>query len=198
MLPVLARLDASLHVLFTTGTVTSARLLAQRLPELGLDHRVTHRFVPLDVPRWVARFLAHWRPDAAAFVERELWPNLLAACRARQIPRARQRADVRRAASRDGGALPGFARPMLGGFACVQARSAADAERLRRLGAANVTAPGDLKFAADDLPADPDAAGPPARALPAARSGSRPAPIRARRRWPPASMPPWRPRIPAC
>ena len=45
-----------------------------------------HRFVPLDVPAWVGRFLDHWRPDAACFVESELWPNILAACRARAIP----------------------------------------------------------------------------------------------------------------
>ncbi len=157
VLPVLARLDPSLHVLFTTGTVTSARLLAQRLPALGLDHRVTHRFVPLDVPRWAARFLAHWRPDAAAFVEAELWPNLLAACRARRIPTALVNARMSERSFAGWRRLPGVARPMLGGFACVQARSAADAERLRRLGAANVTVPGDLKFAADALPADADA-----------------------------------------
>ncbi len=156
VLPVLTRLDTSLQILFTTGTLTSARLLAQRLPALGLDHRVTHRFVPLDVPRWVARFLAHWRPDAAAFVEAELWPNLLAACRARQIPTALVNARMSARSFAGWRRVPGVARPMLGGFARVQARSAEDAQRLRRLGAANVTVPGDLKFAADDLPADPD------------------------------------------
>ena len=72
-------------MLFTTGTVTSARLLAQRL-EPARRGRVVHRFVPLDVPAWARRFLEHWHPDAAAFVESELWPNLLAACRTRGIP----------------------------------------------------------------------------------------------------------------
>ena len=48
-------------------------------PAMGLAGRVRHRFVPLDVPGWAARFLDHWRPDAAGFVESELWPNLLAA-----------------------------------------------------------------------------------------------------------------------
>ena len=50
--------------------MTSATLLARRLPTMALS-RVLHRFVPLDVPRWVARFLDRWRPDAAAFVESE-------------------------------------------------------------------------------------------------------------------------------
>ena len=89
LLPVLgelARQAPDVSVLLTTGTVTSAELLAARLPALGLAGRVAHRFVPLDVPGWVARFLDHWRPDAAAFVESELWPNLLAACARRRIP----------------------------------------------------------------------------------------------------------------
>ena len=46
--------------LLTTGTVTSASLMTERLGELGLT-RVLHRFAPLDVPRWASRFLDHWR-----------------------------------------------------------------------------------------------------------------------------------------
>ena len=83
ILPVLPLLiDAAATILLTTGTVTAARLLAQRL-DPGLAARVVHRFVPLDVPAWVGRFLDHWRPDVAGLVESELWPNLLAACRER-------------------------------------------------------------------------------------------------------------------
>jgi 3-deoxy-D-manno-octulosonic-acid transferase len=155
VLPVVAALPPAVTTLFTTGTVSSARLLAQRLPEQGLDHRVLHRFVPLDVPSWAARFLDHWRPDAAAFLESELWPNLLAACRRRLIPAAllNARMSIRSAARWCN--LPGFAAELLDGFAWVEAQSEADAQRLRSLGAANVTAPGNLKFAAPPLPADP-------------------------------------------
>ena len=83
LLPVLSAIAArspDTTTLLTSGTVTSARLLEQRLPQLGLTGRVRHRFVPLDVPAWVARFLDHWRPDAVGFVESELWPNILTAC----------------------------------------------------------------------------------------------------------------------
>ena len=153
-LPLLSALPATVHVLFTTGTVTSAGLLAVRLPELGLSARVTHQFVPLDVPPWAARFLDHWRPDAACFLESELWPNLLAACRARGIPTAlvNARLSVRSAARWR--LVPRFAATLLGGFAFMAAQSAADADRLRALGAAPVVW-GDLKAAAAPLPADP-------------------------------------------
>jgi len=154
MLPVLAALPAGLHVLMTTGTVTSAELLARRLPELGLADRVTHRFVPLDVPRWAARFLDHWRPDAAAFVESEIWPNLLAACRARAIPTMLVNARISARSFAHWRRVPGLARDLFGGFALVQAQSPAVAERVCALGAPRVIDEGNLKFAAPPLPHD--------------------------------------------
>ncbi len=151
VLPVLAE-DAS-TILLTTGTVTSAKLLAQRL-DPALAGRVLHRFAPLDVPRWAARFLDHWQPDAAGFVESELWPNLLAACRARCIPTMLINARLSERSLLRWQRVPGLARQVLGGFAQVQPRSATDAERLRALGCCRVGEAGDLKLAASPLPAD--------------------------------------------
>jgi 3-deoxy-D-manno-octulosonic-acid transferase len=156
-LPLLAALPGSVHVLFTTGTLTSATLLAARVSELGLGARVTHRFVPLDVPAWAARFLDHWRPDAACFLESELWPNLLAACRARRIPAALVNARLSARSAAGWARAPGFVREVLGSFAWIEAQSDADAERLLALGARNVAASGNLKFCAAPLPADPAA-----------------------------------------
>ena len=154
VLPVLSALPPSVSVVFTTGTATSAALLDGKLPALGL-HQVQHRFVPLDVPGWVARFLDHWRPDAAAFVEAELWPNMLAACRARRIPAMLVNARMSERSARGWGRAPAFAREVLGAFSAVQAQSPADAARLQALGARAVTAPGNLKLSAPPLPADP-------------------------------------------
>lgn len=153
-LPVLAALPRHIVTLFTTGTVTSAHLLAQRLPEEGLADRVLHRFVPLDVPAWVARFLDHWQPDACAFLESELWPNMLAACGARAIPAVLLNARMSVRTATNWCHVPGFAAEILQGFAWVEAQSEADAQRLRSLGARDVSAPGNLKFAAPPLPAD--------------------------------------------
>jgi 3-deoxy-D-manno-octulosonic-acid transferase len=157
VLPLIAALaarDPALRFLVTTGTVTSAGLLAQRLPG-ALAPRVAHRFVPLDVPRWVARFLAGWRPDAAVFVESELWPNLVAAAAARGIPLALVNARISDRSARWWRRAPGLARQVLSAFRLVLAQTEADAARLRALGAAGATCPGNLKYAAAPLPADP-------------------------------------------
>ena len=155
ILPVLDILRRRTKVLLTTGTVTSQALLDQRLPEQGLTGDVLHRFAPLDVPSWVDRFLSHWQPDAACFVESELWPNQLAACQARGIKLMLLNARMSDRSFARWRRVPGFARRVLGGFSLVQARGDADADRLRALGARHVDSPGDLKFAAPPLPADP-------------------------------------------
>ena len=154
VLPVLLADAPDLTILLTTGTVTAAALLAQRL-DPDIAPRVLHRFVPLDVPAWVARFLEHWRPDAAGFVESELWPNLLAGCHARGIPVALVNARMSARSLARWRRVPGLARRMLGGFAAVQARSEGDAAGLRQLGVARIDDIGDLKAAAPPLPADP-------------------------------------------
>ncbi len=154
VLPVLAALPCDIEVLLTTGTVTSAALLARRLPELGLAGRVRHRFVPLDVPRWTARFLDHWRPDAAAFVESEIWPNLIAGCTARRIPLALVNARLSAQSFRGWAMVPGLARRLFGSFAQVMARAEEDAGRVLALGGPASRFTGNLKYAAPPLPAD--------------------------------------------
>lgn len=151
VLPVIKLLAARCVVLLTTGTVTSAKLAGQRLPP-----GVIHQFVPLDVPSWVARFLDHWRPDRAVIMESELWPNLLRACDARQIPRFLLNARLSARSARNWRRMPGLARQLLQGFSAITAQSAEDAARFRALGAMRVLAWGNLKFSTPLLPYAPE------------------------------------------
>jgi 3-deoxy-D-manno-octulosonic-acid transferase len=153
-LPILTALPATIFTVFTTGTVTSARLLETRLKQLGLEERVVHRFVPLDVPAWAARFIQHWRPDAACFLESELWPNILGACRREHVPVALVNARFSRRSLSGWSRVPGLARHVLTHFAWIAAQSEADADRLRALGATDVQVLGNLKFGAPSLPVD--------------------------------------------
>jgi 3-deoxy-D-manno-octulosonic-acid transferase len=155
LLHALAAEAPDVSVLVTTGTVTSAALFDRRLPEFSLSAGALHRFVPLDVPAWVARFLDHWRPDAAGFVEQEVWPNLLAACAARNVPTLLLNARLSARSFARWQRVGGFARETFGRFDGVLAQSDRDASRIAALGGRAVSAPGNLKFAADKLPAEP-------------------------------------------
>ncbi|MEO3475002.1 3-deoxy-D-manno-octulosonic acid transferase [Roseomonas sp. CAU 1739] len=152
LLDALGHAAPGLSFLVTTGTVTSATLLGRRLPA-GLAGRVAHRFVPLDVPRWVRRFLDGWRPDAAIFVESELWPNLIAATARRDIPLVLVNGRMSEVSRRWWGRAPGLARRVLDPFVLVLAQTEADAARYRALGGA-AQCWGNLKYAAPPLPVD--------------------------------------------
>jgi len=139
----------TLEILVTTGTVASAALLDKRLPA-----RAQHQYVPVDLPRWIARFLDHWRPDLALWVESELWPNLVLATHARGIPMVLINGRLSAASYarwRWGG---GLVRSVLRAFATCFAQDAVQAQRLRRLGVREVALIGDLKAAAAALPVD--------------------------------------------
>lgn len=73
--------DPALEFLITSGTPTSAGLIAKRMPP-----RCRHQFPPLDHPNYVRRFLRHWQPDLAVLVESELWPNLIVETRKTGCP----------------------------------------------------------------------------------------------------------------
>jgi 3-deoxy-D-manno-octulosonic-acid transferase len=152
MLPLLERLHLErpdCRLLVTTGTVTSARLMANRLPET-----VIHQYVPVDRTGNINRFLDHWSPDLAIWVESELWPNLLRLSRKRGIPTLLINARLSDRSFLRWRRAPWLIGPLLDGFKACLAQTVDDAERLRRLGAANVTCVGNLKVAAEPLPAD--------------------------------------------
>jgi len=146
----LSRERPTLNLLVTTGTVTSARLLENRLPASP----VRHQFVPVDRPLYVRRFLDHWRPDLAIWVESELWPNLVAATQARGIPTVLLNGRMSQGSYRRWQAWRGLITPLLGRFALCLAQDAAQAARLGELGARDAGTVGNLKSAAAPLPVD--------------------------------------------
>ncbi|SIS77619.1 3-deoxy-D-manno-octulosonic acid transferase [Insolitispirillum peregrinum] len=139
-------------VMVTSGTVTSAELMMQRLPP-----RAFHQFVPVDRLPWVRRFLDHWRPDAVVWLESEFWPNLIHETRRRAIPMALVNGRVSDSSLRSWQRLPAFIGGMLGAFQVVLGQTDQDAARLSLLGAASARCVGNLKSAAAPLPADDEA-----------------------------------------
>ncbi len=134
-------------VLVTSGTVTSAALAGKRLPPGAV-----HQFIPLDAPRFVGRFLDHWRPDLALFVESDLWPNLILACTDRAVPMILVNGRLSKRSFSRWRLLPGAIAALLKRFDLCLTQSSADAQRYAQLGAPRVSRAGNLKL---DVPAPP-------------------------------------------
>ena len=151
LLPLIAALRArrpGLNLLVTSGTVTSAQVLAKRLPA-----GVIRQFAPIDAPRAAARFLDHWRPDAALLVESELWPNLLLAAKARGVRLALVSARMTQKSADGWARAPASARRLLQAFDLILPQDAATQARLAGLGA-TLGQPLNLKLIGEPPPVD--------------------------------------------
>ncbi len=140
---------ADLSVLITTGTVSSARVLAKQLPA-----RVMHQFVPADRGPWVRRFLDHWRPDLGVWIESELWPNLMLETAGQGIPMALVNGRMSARSYQRWRLARRSSAPLLNCFRVILARDEQSAEFFRELGAPHAICVGDLKQAADSLAVD--------------------------------------------
>lgn len=157
VLPLLARLGEACpgwFILLTTGTVTSATLLAERLAADPALQHVRHHYVPVDHPLWVRRFLNHWRPDAALWLESELWPTMIRALGRRKVPLVLINGRLSERSFRRWKKVPGFARALLSPFTLCLGQTDGDADRLRALGASQARCVGNIKMATPPLPAD--------------------------------------------
>jgi 3-deoxy-D-manno-octulosonic-acid transferase len=142
--------EYGLPLLVTSGTVTSAAIARQRLPA-----GVIHQFIPLDTPDFVTRFLGHWQPQLALFVESDLWPNLITACGERKIPLVLINGRLsERSYARWKKLMPSLIGALLANFDLCLVRSSEDAKRYGELGARRVTTVGNLKLDVPPLPVD--------------------------------------------
>src|SRR3981189_2403903 len=137
----------NLRILLTSGTVTSAAIVAKRFPA-----DIIHQYVPYDSPRYVARFLDHWRPNLALFIESDLWPNLILSSAARRLPMVLINGRMSHRSFPRWRRISGTISALLGRFEVCLAQSQVDAERFAALRSRNVIATGNLKL---DVPAPP-------------------------------------------
>jgi 3-deoxy-D-manno-octulosonic-acid transferase len=152
LLPVIKRLlaeDHSLHILVTSGTMTSAQMLNDRLPEGAF-----HQMMPLDVPAYVQGFLDHWQPDLAVWAESEIWPNLVLQTHATGTPMALINARMSQKSVDGWRARRGFARQVFGAFDAILPADTLTHNALRFLGGNVVSDIGNLKAAAPALDVD--------------------------------------------
>lgn len=136
----------TLNILVTTGTVTSANLLAKHLPK-----QCIHQFIPLDVPKWIDRFLNHWKPNLVIFIESEFWPNILRGVKKRKIPLLLLNARMSTRSFNHWKRIPKTIKNILNLFDGCFTPSEQVATYLHHLGAQKVMLSCNLKFAADTL-----------------------------------------------
>ncbi len=152
MLPLVKKLleeDKTMHVMVTSGTVTSADLMQKRLPE-----RAFHQFIPIDTPLACKRFVKHWNADAVLWFESDFWPNMLTAIKNNKNPLILLNGRISDKSFNRWQKHPYIIKAIQSLFTLSFGQTKEDARRLKVLGAQNVISTGNLKFAAVNPPFD--------------------------------------------
>lgn len=154
MLPLIHKLleiYPTAHIMVTTGTITSAELMAKRLPE-----RAFHQYITIDNPVFTTRFIKHWRPDLVLWFESDLWPAMLSGIKRKNIPLILVNGRISNKSFKRWQQFDFICKELLGCFSLCLGQSEEDAYRLRVLGAKEALCLGNLKYAGLPLPIDKD------------------------------------------
>jgi len=128
------------HVLLTTTTFSSAKVIEKRLPK-----NVIHQFCPVDTPQAVDRFLSHWQPDLAIWIESEFWPNLMHETQLRGIPTVLLNGRISYKSFSNWKKLKGIISPLLERLSLCAVQSEEQASFFQTLGAKTVSVMGNVK-----------------------------------------------------
>ena len=129
------------QILFSHGTPTG-----REASEALFGNSVQKVYLPYDVPFAVNRFLQHFKPNIGLIMETELWFNLIAACKQREIPLLLLNARLSEKSAKGYAKLGKLTVEGMQNLSVVAAQTADDASRLQALGAQNISVVGNLKF----------------------------------------------------
>lgn len=130
------------HQILLTHTTPTGRAASEKL--FGAD--VLRVYLPYDVPDAVYRFLRHFKPQIGMLMETELWFNLIAACRAKQIPLFLVNARLSEKSAKAYAKVSNLTKQGLRNLTSIAAQTEDDAARFIALGAENIETLGNLKF----------------------------------------------------
>ncbi|MGV6838816.1 MAG: 3-deoxy-D-manno-octulosonic acid transferase [Planktomarina sp.] len=149
MIAALAQLRPDLQFLVTSSTRVSADVFAAHAPQ-----NVIHQFAPIDTPFAIGRFLNHWKPDLAVWIEQDVWPGLVFGCQARGIPCALINGRMHGAAAQKRSKAAKLYQAVYGSFDVIAAQDAVSAENLRIFHGSDVPHYPNLKSIAPPLNVD--------------------------------------------
>ena len=151
ILPIIERIAKArpnVHFLITTTTLAAAKVLETRLN----NDKILHQFLPFDSNIWVNKFLNHWQPKIAFFIESEIWPNLLKNIHKRQTKTYLLNARLSDKSLRNWKILGGFSKNLWRSFAGIYTQSAEFTKSFYQLGASQAQTLGNIKLLSAPLP----------------------------------------------
>ena len=130
-------------ILLTSITLSSGKILEKRFKQ---NTKVVHQFLPLDIPILTKKFLDHWNPNLAIFIDSEIWPNLILQISRKKIPLLLINARITEKSFKRWKLIINFAKKIFEKFDLCIASNKESEGFLKILGAKNIKNYGNLKF----------------------------------------------------
>ena len=131
-------------ILITSITLSSSEVLKKKLSN---NKKIVHQFLPFDVSKLVSKFLKHWSPNLAIFVDSEIWPNLIFQIKKKNIPLLLINGRITKKSFNRWKILTTFSKKIFEKFDLCIAANIESENYLKILGAKNIKNYGNLKFA---------------------------------------------------
>jgi len=155
LIPLIEKIHAekpNTNILLTSMTMTAATLMTERIGD-----KCIHQYVPLDQPKYVENFIAHWQPSLAIWAESEIWPNLILQTKRSGAKLALINARMSAKSLEGWLKRKKTGQQVFGQFDLILAADDLTANNLSWLTGRDIEMAGNLKDAAPPLPIDSDA-----------------------------------------
>jgi len=144
IVPLLEKLEKSKkidQILITSNTLSSSKVISK----IKLK-KISHQFFPIDNDLVIKRFINHWKPSLALFVDSEIWPNTLINLNKEKIPTILINARITRKSYKRWIKLKNFSKSIFNKFDLCLSSNKETVSFLKKLGAKNIKYFGNLKY----------------------------------------------------
>jgi len=145
ILPLLEKIEKIKEIksiLLTTNTLSSSKIFKKKIK----SKKIIHQFFPFDKDIFTKKFLGHWLPDLAIFVESEIWPNFIFNIKNKKIPLILLNARITTKTYSRWKKISNFAKSIFSSFDICLCQNKETEKYLKNLGAKKIKNLGNLKF----------------------------------------------------
>ena len=144
IVPLLEKLEKSKkisQILITSNTLSSSKVISK----IKLK-KISHQFFPIDNNLVIKKFINHWKPSVALFIDSEIWPNTLINLNKKNIPIILINARITRKSYNKWIRLKNFSKSIFNKFDLCLSSNKETVGFLKKLGAKNIKYFGNLKY----------------------------------------------------
>ena len=144
VIPIIKKYDSDKSIgkiLITSSTLSSSKIL-----EKIKFKKTIHQFYPIDHAIFSRKFLNHWKPNIAIFLESEIWPSMFKSIKNRNILLILLNARITKKSFDRWSKMKKFSNSIFGLIDKAYSQNSETSHYLKRLNVKNIKSTGNIKF----------------------------------------------------